>query len=259
MKTFYDYLNDTMRDYKYRIRTVQKIDDEALARIQYILAKYDVLDIERPKKTIFQARPLDFVTMPAAEVYIIDVVTHLPMSPFIVQQELTHALNIAQDMLIVRSDYDPSEIQVQRQEELELATGLAAADGLSTGALLSSDPSYPEYVDPTAGVPIAGQEYNNNFLRYLAKVAADRITVVPDIDPATYNKFYNSKLPPVNPDNYPGDKVVPKHVFAPGAKIAPPVKTSPYGNFDDTIRPMSRTYLDKDGKKVIVTAKSINR
>jgi hypothetical protein len=259
MKTFYDYLNDTMREYRYRIRTVQKIDDEALARIEYILAKYNLLSIERPKKTILQARPLDFVTMPAAEVYIVDIITNLPVSPFIVQQELSHGLNIAHDMIIVRSDYDPSEIQVQRQEEEELVADIAMSKGYATGALLSSDPSYPEYVDPTGGVPIAGQEYNNNFLRYLAKVAADRIEIVPAIEPKVYNKYYNTKKTSIDPENYPGDKVMPKHVFTPGSKIPPPVRTSPYGNFDDSIRPISQTYVDKNGKKVIVTAKAVNK
>jgi hypothetical protein len=223
-------------------------------RVEYILSKYDVVSIDGPKKTIMQSRPLDFSTMIAAEVYIIDIVTHIPISPYILQQELRHVLNVPESQLIVRNVNDPNEIQSDRQAETLAADEQAYKDDLRRASLLSTDVNYPEYNKVISDEPIAGNEYTKRFLKYLAKVAAERAIVLPPVksDKKMFGFLQNL---PLDPEYSKTSDMVKPVTAKPGETILPLPKTSPYGNFDDTIKGVSRTYVDKNGDEVVVTSK----
>jgi hypothetical protein len=258
MPSFFDYLVASTKEFRYRIRTVVPIDDIMMDRIEYLLSKYDVVSIDGPKKTIMQANPLDFTTLIAAEIYILDIVTHIPISPFILQQELKHILGTTDSMIVVRGENDPTEIQATRQEEVVASDLEAMNKDLRKAPLLSNDPRYPEYETVVSDAPIAGNEYTKRFLKYLAKVAAERLEVVPPVQPENKKRMFSFlDAHPIDSEYYRDEPYVKPMAVKPGAKIEPLPKTSPYGNFDDTIKGLTRTYVNKNGDEVVLTAKKV--
>lgn len=255
MYSFYDYLIKSTREYRYRIRTVLTLNELHLDKIENVFLKYDLISIDGPKKTIMQARPTDFINMSAAEVFIVDVVTRIPVSPYILTQEIRCALNVPESFLVIRSSDDPNEIQaVNDVEEIEIAK-IAANKKLMPAALLSTDPSYLEYqsISPDH---IAGDEYTKKFLRYLAKVKAERPVIV--IEPINKRRMFDYlKDQPLDPEYYKAADYVKPVAVKPGTSVEIPAPVSNFGNFDDTIKTLNRTYADRNGEKVLITAKKI--
>ncbi len=256
MPSFFDYLVDSTKEFHYRIKTVVPIDD-AMDKIEYLLSKYDLVSMDGPKRTIMQSHPYDFPNLPAAEIYIIDVVTHIAISPFILQQELRHVLGVTNTDVVVRGKNDPNELQITGQEELVAADVKAMKDNLRPRSLLSTDPRYPEYEKILPDEPIAGNQYTKRFLKYLAKVAAERATVVPEVQPEKQRMFSYLKGMLFDPEYYKDSPDAKPVAVKPGTKIEPLPKTSPYGNFDDSIKGLARTYVDKKGKEVIITSRKV--
>ena len=114
VKSFHDYIKENEREYHIRIKTVVPLGDVEMEYIERILSKYIPIDITSPVKTIMQKHPLDFQDIRNAEVWIVDVVTELPASAYVLQQELKLALNIPEKYLVVRSANDPLEVETQR-------------------------------------------------------------------------------------------------------------------------------------------------
>ena len=256
MPSFFDYLVASTKEFRYRIKTVIPVDDFMMEKVEYLLSRYDVVSIDGPKKTIMQSRPLDFPKLIAAEIYIIDIVTHIAISPFILEQELRHILGITEEAIVVRGENDPNEIQATRQEEIVAADMKALKDDLRDAALLSTDARYPEYEKVISNEPIAGDAYTKRFLKYLAKVAAERVSIVPPV-PQKQKMFNYLNTLPIDPEYYKDSVHVKPMAVKPGARIEPLPKTSPYGNFDDTIKGVSKTYINKNGDEVVITSKKV--
>lgn len=256
MTSFFDYLVASTKEFHYRIRTILPIDDVTLDRVEYVLSKYDLVSIDGPKKTIMQSRPLDFSNMLAAEIYIIDIVTHIPVSPYILQQELRHILGVTESQIVVRGENDPNELQSNKREDEAVADAEAAKDDLRRAPMLSTDPRYPEYEKVISDELVTGDEYTKRFLKYLAKVAAERVIVVA---PTKSDKkmFDYLKDMPLDPEYFKDSPLVKPVVVKPGEKVLPLSKTSNYGNFDDTIKGVSRAYINKNGDEVVVTSRKV--
>ena len=94
LMNFKTYLDQVEKVYSYRIKTVAPLDDLALDRIERLIQKYDPIEMSAVKKTIHQRQPLDFIGIQNAEVYIVDIVLGLPVSSYILQQELKYVLNL---------------------------------------------------------------------------------------------------------------------------------------------------------------------
>jgi len=67
------YLAEVEKSYHYRIKTIVPLDDDKMGRIEHAILKYNPLSLSQPKKTIIQKNPLDFPSIVASEVYIVDV------------------------------------------------------------------------------------------------------------------------------------------------------------------------------------------
>ena len=60
MKTFKDYLTESSKSWKFKIKTVHELTDEQADRIEKHLTKYDSKGLGAVKKTILQSSPRDF-------------------------------------------------------------------------------------------------------------------------------------------------------------------------------------------------------
>lgn len=176
VKAFSDYINDNHREYHIRIKTVSCLDDEAMEYIERVLQKYVPIDITAPIKTIMQKHPLDFQDIRNAEVWIVDVVTELPASAYVLQQELKLALALPEKYIVVRAANDPLEIETQRMNANDEIDMEAMEQGLSPASRLSTHESYDDDELGELDNPAYGDEYNKRFLEVLAQVAEDRIS-----------------------------------------------------------------------------------
>ena len=80
MKTFKQYLTESKRDYTYRIKLINEIDNESVDRIERHLAKYEVKTVQAPKRLMLQSAPYDFPQARGHEVHVIEFTTERPAS-----------------------------------------------------------------------------------------------------------------------------------------------------------------------------------
>jgi hypothetical protein len=240
MANFYEYLSKSKREYEYRIKSVVAMDDKFISNIEKAVAKYGFISISKPKKTIAQSNPLDFPNIPFAEVWIVDVKTHIPVSTGILLPELRAALNIPEKFLVVRAENDPMEIETNRIDAIADAVAKSKTQPIP---LLSTDPKYEEWnYDADKDTPY-GDAYNKKFLAYLAQVAADRefleAAVNPENDTKKKNMFTWLKDQPTAEDfNKDFDTVKPisQTTKKTGGTTDKPASVANPGNFDSRHR-----------------------
>jgi hypothetical protein len=221
MKNFYQYLAESTREFSYKIRTVFPLDEVAMLKVNRILARYSPISIIQ-NRTLLHTDPVDFPSVAMAEVYILDILTAIPASSMILQDELRGALNIPAEYIVVRGINEPLELEVELMNS-----------PLPDSPLLGTD--YPASDEPQA----FGDEYNQRLLDYLAKVAATRKTIDPLIEPQNQDRtklfsFLNTEVSDLYNDDRPGVK--PVHRNHAKLKALPPAKVAPTGNFQDADR-----------------------
>lgn len=174
MKTYLEHLMESDREYHFRIKSVVPLTDGMMEKIERVLTKYELRDIQGPTKTIIQHNPLDFYNIDNAEVYIVDAVVGVAQSSYILQQELRGVLGISENYIVVRGDNDPLEVESQRRDMAVSINSEAEKSGLKKASLLGTDEKYPEADHSISGDTFYGDRYNSEFLETLAQVAASR-------------------------------------------------------------------------------------
>lgn len=229
MKSFYQYLAESVKEYRYRVKTVVPMDEQFLSTLKKALFKYDVKSVSSVKKTPIQNAPLDFREVGAAEVSIIDIVTGMPASSYVLATELHAALQLSPKFLVVRGENEPIELETEQ---------LLAAEDADKNAILDNA-NYEEAEQPTE---IAyGDAYNKKFLNYLAQTRADGMEEVPAIE--EIKKV--AKFSWLSPDdktiaddfNKDHDTVKPVHSNSvKKGKTVEPNKAAIHGNYDASVK-----------------------
>lgn len=238
MKSFHEYLAESVKEYQYRIKSIVPIDDAFLDRLETVLRKYDIVDVSSPKRTMVQKNPLDFKDIGHAEVYIVDVTTRIPASSYIMLQELRGVLNIPEKYLVVRGTNEPLELQTQAIQAFAEIEAEASEKGLTQAPLLDASPDYEEVDYDAQPEPAYGDAYNKKFLNYLGNVKHER----PDMtaEPST-------------------EKKPAKFSWLAGAgevKAQDPADVGVHGNFEDKKKSYRRTYSNSEGKPVAIQRKA---
>lgn len=263
-KTYLDHLVESDREYHYRIKSVEAIDDEKMVKIENILAKYELRDITAPEKTIIQDHPLDFHDIQNAEVWIVDAVTGVPVSGYILQQELRANLKIPEKFIVVRTDNDPLELETARINADKKMRQDATEKGLTRHSLLDTDEVYPEDKDSLPAEDLYGDEHNSEFLKTLSQVAADRTPNVVEPKSGLFDWLDSSigESPDTGPtddfnDDYDTVKPIPWwETSKKSKKNEADKKVSPEGNYDEDSKTHRRQYEKEDGKVVDVEEES---
>jgi hypothetical protein len=231
MKSFYHYLAESSRTYRYRIKSVLPMDKEFLAKVKRALFKYEA-ELTQPKRTPLQHNPLDFRDFGNVEIYILDIETRVPASSYVLATELRAALQIPDRQLIVRGENEPVEIEARALEEIH-------KDDQHVAVL--DDPTYAREDQPTEVA--YGDTYNGKLLDYLsqmrANVEAQDIPAVEEIKKVNKFAWLNKLDDSVGEDfNKDIEGVKPVHVNTKtkGGKAIPPSKARPAGNYDETIK-----------------------
>jgi len=231
MKSFYHYLAESAKSYKYRVKSIMPMDDHFIATLKDALFKYDVKSVSKPKKLMAQKAPLDFRDFHMAEVWVVDIETAIPASSYMLALELRSALQIPDKMLVVRGENEPVEIEAEKIEEIHKDDQEALLD----------QANYEEADQPKEVA--YGDAYNKKLLNYLAQVKADgeaeTVPAIDDIKKTHKFSWLNPKDKTIAGDfNADQDTVKPVHVNTKkaGAKAAKPNLTGNYGNYDENVK-----------------------
>jgi hypothetical protein len=241
------YIFNAKRTYHYRLRTIVPITDEVLSRIETAILRYDPLDMTAPKKTMFQASPLDFVDVKNAEVYILDFETAFPGVSALMEKEIADAIGTIAQYVIVRTPNDPTELEILRLNmEAELAEKAEKGD-LKPASLMATAATYPEMPEVDAS-NYYGAGYNKKFLNYVNTVSAEQAEARKVDAPNPLFKWVDMPKNDV-------ESVCPPELEGAEAKDD---KNGPgrseFGNFDSTKPKLRRVYKSMAGKEQVVDA-----
>ncbi len=159
MRSFKEYLTESVKKYDFRIKVAQECNTESETKMKGLLERFSVAEFSKKGKTPIQQLPLDFPKIKNAEVSIYEVTLSYPTTANELHKYLTAEMGINENYMVVRSPLEPTE-EYQAPAESR------------TGALLS-DPDYKEA--PNAKFDdFYGEKYNTAFLKHLNADAAER-------------------------------------------------------------------------------------
>jgi hypothetical protein len=174
------YIAESERSYTYKLKTVIPLDDAAMDRIEQVCMRHQPIDISRPRKTIMQKNPIDFQNVDHAEVWIVDFEFGLPVSSYVLGEQIRQALAdhlklvrpVREKDVLVRGTNDPNEVESERLVAGEEIAAEGKEKGMSPEGLLTDD-QYSE-VEAPDGADLYGKKHNERLLDYLRTVQKER-------------------------------------------------------------------------------------
>lgn len=261
MKTFKQLLNESQREYHYRLKTVARLDDDQQDNVEQLLNRYGLISISPTQVGDGAEAKLDFADIDNAEITCMDFTIGVPMSAYILQQELRAVLNVPEKFVLVRSDNDPIEVEAERLSLLKTLDHNNKQQGLTDrGSLLSTDANYYDAEQPLA-TDVFGNTYNKRFLNLLAQVAANRKNMVfqTSSDLNDVAAIASTKREPSQPGedfNAGFDAPSPVNKFEDLPEPTQAGMTNQTGSFDDDVKRYFRVNKDAKGSTVVTSIDS---
>ena len=255
MRSFKQLLQESKKVYTYRLKTVVPLTDDRLDELEKFLSRYDLLHMGSARHMDAVKDVLEFRELDNTEVNAVDFHIAVPMSAYILQQELRAILAVPEKFLVVRADNEPLEVEGGRIQMLRDLDKIAQEKGLGHKAsLLSTDREYLAAEQPDVK-QVFGDEYNKKFLNLLAQVAATRkpqqFRSQSDLNPLS---MPTSQEPEQDVADFNQHHEVPKPVYKPLKNMAEPVDPlmlAPDGNLDDDSKSYFRVDRDSAGNQVV--------
>lgn len=243
------YISESEKQYRLRLKTIVPLDDSVMDKIENYLTRYRPLSVSRPSKTIMQRVPLDFPNVPAAEVYIVDMAFSLPAAPHVVRADLRKLLDAPENFVFVRNVNEPGEIETERLNAIADIEAEAERRGLTLASLLDDD-EYSEADHEHQG--LYGTDYNEALLNYLSTVEQERHEAEERVATAPFKWLSMSDQ---DTSNY-NEDVADAPFVTWKSRTKPDIEHHILGDLDQTKSvSIRRTYLDGNGKKVVLTRK----
>jgi hypothetical protein len=174
MKTFKQRLMESQREFHYRLKTVVDLDDDRMEDVERLLNRYHLIRMGTVQKLDGDLDTLEFSDVENADISYLDFVIGVPISAYILQQEMRSTLNVPEKFVVVRADNEAVEVDSARIQLLQTLDKKATEAGhTQAGSLLSTDREYLEQEQPLVKDAF-GDTYNKRFLNLLSKVASER-------------------------------------------------------------------------------------
>ena len=122
MKSLKQYLIESEKEYKYKIKFLDECTDEMMEKLEHVLSKYDVKNISSPKKSMFHKNPAGF-TAEAGEVHTVEATTQIAL-PLLVRDTVAQHIGCDPRNITISGDTDP----FAEQEPAEYEEGKAKLD-----------------------------------------------------------------------------------------------------------------------------------
>lgn len=157
MKSFKEYLTESVKTYAVRIKVAGELPESFDKKLKEVMSKYEVLNFKKTATTPIQEHPHEFPKIKNEQVNIYDIEAGYPISFPQIEQVLSDTFGISQDRVKAKHPSDPTE------ESMPPAEGSKLMDA--------------EYKDDTsADKPLVGDEYNMTLFKELmdARKKSDR-------------------------------------------------------------------------------------
>ena len=118
MSTFIQYLNESAKQYDYKIKIAGTMADDFASKLESALAKFEVANMSAGKKTPIMTLPLDFPALSNEQVTIFDVTTNYPASQRVMHEYLSDILRVPATHIVVRKPGEPTE---EYQNDMQVA------------------------------------------------------------------------------------------------------------------------------------------
>ena len=261
MTSFKKLLNESQKNFSYRLKTVVLMDDQKMEDLERLLKRYNLLDIGSVHKITAKDDSLEFRDIENADVYYVDFVIGVPMSAYILQQELRAVLNLPEKFLVVRADNEAIEVESVKNQLLRTLDQKAKQEGYTDkGSLLSTDRFYLDAEQPLTNNAY-GDKYNSKFLNLLQQIASSRKTqtfqTTSDLNPVEQMQSVEQQPKQDTTDfnaHLSGVKPVYKSV-----DMGEPVELNllgPDGNFDDDTKRYFKVSRNNKGEKKVNSIES---
>jgi hypothetical protein len=258
MRSIKEYIAESTKEHAYILKMAVEPSEAQVNTVELLLRSYDIVHFSKLLKV--QDERFDFFDVPSRDVWSIRFVTKQPISSYVLQQRIREELNIPEKYIVVRTSNEPVEVEAEDERFKELVDKTAADDGLVAGPRLSIKSFYNNAEQP-AVTDLYGDNYNKNFLNYLANVKSERPTDEVDAPAPLFswiamNKFIEENG--VEQVDFNAHIDTPKPVMkAKGKQTEPVIATAlgSHGNLDDGAMNNVRLLKDpKTGKETAVVA-----
>ena len=259
MKTFKEFLAESNKVFNYRIKTLTPITQIHRDSLERLLDKYKPVSFVE-QKTMLQKSPMDFANVvESGEVYIIDVALQIPVSAYLLRQEIRNSWGVQEDYVLVKAENDVQDVYDQQLDLKAEIDAEAEEKGLKPTSKLGTSSFYPEYEWTPDGKKFYGNEHNQQFLETLAQVASDRKENRVEPHSTLFNYLDYPKVG-VERENFnqdiPGAPMpVSKWTFK-YKKVDEIENVARMGNFDNEPVEVKKEFQDAKGKKRVITRKN---
>ncbi len=259
MKSIKQYIVESTKEHAYILKLAVEPNADQLTVIENYLKNFGLIHFSKLLKASDER--FDFFDISNRDVYSIRFVTQTPLSSYVLQQELRSILNVPEKFIVVRTSNEPVEVEAEDERFRQNTDQDALDNGLHPGARLSIKQFYDDAEQPVVD-PAYGDEYNKNFLEYLAGIKATRAPDEVDAPMPLFNWLDMKKTKPADPQqdtsdfnaNYDTPKAVTKSSVTKKYPVTPST-VGPNGNFDDGASTTVRFFIDpKTGKQTATTA-----
>ena len=259
MKSIKQYIVESTTEHAYILKLAVEPTAEQLIVIENYLKNFGLVHFSKLKKASDER--FDFFDISNRDVYSIRFVTQTPLSSYVLQQEMRSLLNVPEKFIVVRTSNEPVEVEAEDERFRQESDQEALDKGLYPGPRLSIKRFYDDAEQPIVDSAY-GDEYNKNFLEYLATIKATRAPDEVDAQMPLFSWLEMRKVKSADPVQDTSDFNVNYNTPKPVTKAAPnakqPVKPSTVGangNFDDGASTTVRFFIDpKTGKETTKTA-----
>lgn len=193
MSSFKEFYESIQRTYKFRIKSINRIDDDEMDVIERVIDKYRPSKISKVEKMMFQTMPLGFTGVHNAEVYYLDIELTVPAHAPTLAYDLRLAFGFYPNSPIIQVTGEDDDAGADHEEHIEKTAG-------ASGALLT-DPTNSEVETPDPKESF-GDAYNRSFLEYIKKVEAEREIDVPVDAPHPITKWEDQPKTDVDSENF---------------------------------------------------------
>lgn len=128
MKTFKEFLLESQKTYKFKIRVAGELPEGFESKLKTSLEKFEVINLSSGKRAPITERPLDFPRLQNVEVTTFEAEVKYPTPSAILEKYLVDNCAISHSYITVRGEFDPIEEIQSKEEPTEYTTLLATED-----------------------------------------------------------------------------------------------------------------------------------
>lgn len=117
MKSFKEFLTESEKTYKFKIRVAGELPEGFADTLESNLKKFDLVSLSAGKTTPIQEKPMDFPQLQNMELTHYDAEVRYPTSGHALEKYLVDNCSITHSHIIVRGEFDPIEEYQQEKDD----------------------------------------------------------------------------------------------------------------------------------------------